>query len=196
MRYNNTIVRSLLLTAFIIMLAPIAWVAPKVWAQDIPLLFVEDDESTTEIEVKRFLDGRTNWDVGLAYFGDLKNDAYLSIPFTLENGYNTIIYVDTFSSATDSNERRLHIYGYFILETVLGTRKRDALLEVLNQHIMDDWMMQRLYLDDDGDIAFNWVINIPGKETPIHAEQVYDAIIRTKFSLDKLVVKLRPLNLP
>lgn len=190
MQYNNTIVKAIMLAVIINLFSV------RVQAQDIPLLFVEEDELSVELEVKRFLDERTNWNVSVAYYGDQRSDAYLSIPFTLEGGFETVIYVDSFSSATDSRERRLHIYGYFILNTVLGTRKRAALLEVLNQHAIDDWMIQRLYLDDDGDIAFNWVINIPGKETPVHAEQVYDAIIRTKFSLDKLLPKLKPLGLP
>jgi hypothetical protein len=190
MRYNNTIVKGLMVLGFVLM------ASPRVFAQDIPLLFVEDDESKVEIAVKRFLDDRTNWNVRLAYLNGQRNNAYLSIPFTLSSGIHVTIYVDSFSSATQSSERRLHIYGYFNLNTHLGDRRRDALLEVLNQHTIDDWMIQRLYLDNDGDIAFNWVINIPGKAAPVHAEQVYDAIVRTKFSLDKLVGKLRPLGLP
>ena len=190
MRYSNTIIRAIMLSGLMVLSASSAW------AQDIPLLFVEDNEKSLEVQIKKFLDERTSWPVEMAYFGEGRADAYLSIPFTLEDGRRVEIYVDSFSSATEGRERRIHVYGYLILENTLGTRKRAALLEVLNQHAVDDWMSQRLYLDQDDDIAFAWVVNIPGKDTPIHAEQIYDAIIRTKFSLDGLMPKLRPLGLP
>lgn len=193
MQYSNTIARTLMLSAFIALGSSAAWAQNT---QDIPLLFVENDEKSLEVQVQKFLDERTNWPVELAYFGEGRTDAYVLIPFTLDDGRSVNIYVDSFSSADAGRERRLHVYGYFILENTLGTRKRAALLEVLNQHTIDDWMSQRLYLDKDGDIAFAWVINVPGKDSPIHAEQVYDAIIRTKFSLNALLPKLRPLGLP
>lgn len=185
-----------LITVKIFFLAMVFMVSSPVWAQDIPLLFVERDNKSLELAISKYLQQRTSWPVGVAYFDNQKLDAYLNIPFTLEDGRSVTIYIDTFSSATESKERRINIYGHFIIPGQMSHERRAATLEVLNQHMVDDWMMQRLYLDKADDIAFAWVINIPGKDSPVHAEQVYDAILRTKFSLDKLVGKLRPLGLP
>lgn len=190
MQYSNAIVRILMLSALMFVSAN------SLKAQDIPLLFVEGDEKTLETQIKDFLKERTTWPVELAHFGEGRSDAYVRIPFTLDDGRTVDILIDSYSSATEGRERRIHVYGYFILNVSLGTRKRAALLEVLNQHTLDEWMSQRLYIDNDGDIAFAWIINIPGELTPVHAEQIYDAVIRTKFSLDALMPKLRPLGLP
>jgi|GEM_PF-3480526 len=165
-------------------------------AQEIPLLFVEEDETTTELELMEFLKVRTNWTIERAEFGsNIGDDSYLRIPFTLEDDREVTIMVDSLPSAQSGSERRIQVYGWIVVEVGETHARRRDLLELLNTIQKDNWSAQRLYLDGDGDVAYAWSINIPGKRAPVHAEQVYDAIIRTKLMLDTLSPKLNELGL-
>ena len=51
-------------------------------------------------------------------------------------------------------------------------------LEVPNNYSQDYWAPPRIYLDGDGDIRFEWFINVAAEDAPVHLEQVRDAISR------------------
>jgi len=169
---------------------------PQAIAQEIPLLFVEDDQTTVESELVNFLNVRTNWPTQRAELGTSQGeDSYWRIPFTLADDKEVTIMVDSLPSAQGGSERRIQVYGWIVVEVTENHTRRRDLLELLNTTQRENWSAQRLYLDADGDVAYAWSINIPGKRSPVHAEQVYDAIIRTKIMLDGLSPKLNELGL-
>ncbi len=94
--------------------------------------------------------------------------------------------VDTLVSAKDGDtvtERVIKVYGYYTVGIKPGDRRYLDFLDFINTHHTKYWAPQSLNIDDDGDLRFDWSINIPGAEYPVHAEQVADAISRTLSEL-------------
>jgi Putative bacterial sensory transduction regulator len=163
-------------------------------AQDVVLLFAEPDESSLEIEIRRFLLSRSSWPVRISDFPNVEgDDALLHVELEVA-GETREFSIDTLSSARDNTERRIKIYGWYFIGITENHRQRRQVLEAINEYNNTSWG-PRIWLDDDGDLAFDWSINIPGPNTPIHAEMVYDGVYRLKIALDGLIPKLRELGI-
>lgn len=151
------------------------------------LLFVCQDESTIEQQVRRYLKEKYDIDATMRYLDDEDTDLMLVYALSpRDEGVPDIkFFVDTMISARDTetrevNERCLKINAYFILPDTYKTETWTRRIQTLN----DDWhrrqwMPHRVYLDKDNDIAMESFINIPSRNVPVHADMVYDLLVRS-----------------
>ena len=95
-------------------------------------------------------------------------------------------YIDTRPSATEMQngeevvtERMVSLTAYYVLpNSAKNAEARVLILEQINEWHVGRWVPQRIYLDEDGDIVLESMLNIPGNNYPVHAEIIGDQIIR------------------
>ena len=77
-------------------------------------------------------------------------------------------------------ERRVRISTYYVLpESCKLAANRNRILELNNNWHNKTWIPHRLYITEEGLLAMQSSINIPGKGFSVHAELVRDLIART-----------------
>ena len=93
-------------------------------------------------------------------------------------------------------ERVIKITSWYILNVTPGHWARAPVLEMINTFSQEFWAPPKIYLDDDGDIRFEWFINVPSEDAPVHLELVRDAIVRIGLNWeDELYPRLLALGL-
>jgi len=154
-------------------------ITPK--AED--LLFVAQDESSSERKIEAYLKRSLQWNARVNYIGENFDDMILHYDFAKDPECPGLsILVDTQpSSRGDANEvleRAIHIRTYYILPDALKTQEhRTALLELNNTFLQEVWPVQ-VYLDSDNVVAFQCTVNIPNKSVPVHMNMVADRMAR------------------
>ena len=159
---------------------------PEVSRQPSWLLYVSNDEESIEKRIATYF--RENYDVEAEYHFAEENDLILQYAFSSpDEAFPEIsTYIDTRPSATEMRngeevvtERMVSLTAYYVLPNSAKTAEaRMLILEQINEWHVGRWVPQRIYLDEDGDIVLESMLNIPGNNYPVHAEIIGDQIIR------------------
>lgn len=150
------------------------------------LLYVSNDEESIEKRIAKYF--RENYDVEAEYHFAEENDLILQYAFSSpDEAFPEIsTYIDTRPSATEMQngeevvtERMITLTAYYVLpNSAKNAKTRASILEQINEWHVGRWVPQRIYLDEDGDIVLESMLNIPGDNYPVHAEIIGDQIIR------------------
>ncbi|PNU18562.1 hypothetical protein C2E25_17005 [Geothermobacter hydrogeniphilus] len=153
-------------------------------ADDIPLLFPSQDEKSVELQIADYLESK-GMHVTRQVLKKNADDVYLRLNFGMADtdDYNIKIFVDTTPSAHNKkthviDERKIQIRAYPKNIRLKGITKVRQFQGFCNAFQRRYWAPQRVYLDRDNDLVLAWDINIPGDTSPVHCEQVRDAIVR------------------
>ena len=159
---------------------------PEVSRQPSWLLYVSNDEESIEKRIATYF--RENYDVEAEYHFAEENDLILQYAFSSpDEAFPEIsTYIDTRPSATEMQngeevvtERMVSLTAYYVLpNSAKNAEARVLILEQINEWHVGRWVPQRIYLDEDGDIVLESMLNIPGNNYPVHAEIIGDQIIR------------------
>jgi hypothetical protein len=159
---------------------------PEVSRQPSWLLYVSNDEESIEKRIATYF--RENYDVEAEYHFAEENDLILQYSFSSpDEAFPEIsTYIDTRPSATEMRngeevvtERMVSLTAYYVLpNSAKNAEARVLILEQINEWHVGRWVPQRIYLDEDGDIVLESMLNIPGNNYPVHAEIIGDQIIR------------------
>jgi hypothetical protein len=171
----------------IVLFAPLAPLASR--AEDLPLLFVTQDESQVEKQIGAYLGDVKGLNVTYRNRGENNEDKFLGVSFNADEAPSITMIIDTSPSANrdgQASERRVKIYSYFTYGIKENHPKRAKVLEVLNLFMTESWSPGRLYLDSDGDVILQSDVNIPGQDYPVHPEMVYDLMSRMVLSWKEL----------
>lgn len=150
------------------------------------LLYVSNDEESIEKRIATYF--RENYDVEAEYHFAEENDLILQYAFSSpDEAFPEIsTYIDTRPSATEMQngeevvtERMVSLTAYYVLpNSAKNAKARALILEQINEWHVGRWVPQRIYLDEDGDIVLESMLNIPGNNYPVHAEIIGDQIVR------------------
>lgn len=150
------------------------------------LLYVSNDEESIEKRIATYF--RENYDVEAQYHFADENDLILQYAFSSpDEAFPEIsTYIDTRPSATELRngeevvtERMVTLTAYYVLpDSAKNAEARASILEQINAWHVGRWVPQRIYLDEDGDIVLESMLNIPGNNYPVHAEIIGDQIMR------------------
>jgi hypothetical protein len=159
---------------------------PEVSRQPSWLLYVSNDEESIEKRIATYF--RENYDVEAEYHFAEENDLILQYAFSSpDEAFPEIsTYIDTRPSATEMRngeevvtERMVSLTAYYVLpKSAKNAEARALILEQINEWHVGRWVPQRIYLDEDGDIVLESMLNIPGNNYPVHAEIIGDQIMR------------------
>jgi hypothetical protein len=150
-------------------------------------LFVCQDEASIERKIHAYLKTKHDWDGEILEIEDSDGDIYIEYALAPEGCPEMTVFVDTDSTETGDEgnilERRIEIWSYYEVPDKYKTPEyRQKLLELNNKWMQDYWMPSGVYIDEDGDIAFQTNLNIPLLTVSVHAELVYDVLARTQNS--------------
>ncbi len=158
------------------------WLAASVQAQELPLVFVEQSESLVEIQIDDYLRRTEGFDIAVNEYESISDDVFLRFKNSYANAPELSFLVDTLQSASNDDdvvtERVIKITSWYIIKVTPDHWARAPILEMINSYSQDFWAPPRIYLDSDGDIRFEWFINVAAEDAPVHLEQVRDAIAR------------------
>ena len=158
------------------------WLAASVQAQELPLVFVEQSESLVEIQIDDYLRRTEGFDIAVNEYESIPDDVFLRFENSYANAPELSFLVDTLQSASNDDdvvtERVIKITSWYIIKVTPDHWARAPILEMINSYSQDFWAPPRIYLDSDGDIRFEWFINVAAEDAPVHLEQVRDAIAR------------------
>ena len=181
--------------------AAIAFWSLASWAhaQELPLVFVEQSESLVEIQIDDYLREKEGFEIAVNEYESIPDDIFLRFEDSYDTAPDLSFLVDTLRSGTDDDdvvtERVIKITSWYVVEVTQDHWARAPLLEMINSYSQDFWAPPRIYLDSDGDIRFEWFINVAAADAPVHLEQVRDAIIRIGLGWEQEVYpRLRELG--
>ena len=176
--------------------------SPASWAfaQELPLVFVEQSESLVEMQIDDYLRKTEGYSIVIDEYDGIPDDLFLRFDNTFANAPKLSFLVDTLRSRTDDDgvvtERVIKITSWYILEVTPDHLARSPVLEMINNYSEEFWAPPKISLDSDGDIRFEWFINVPSEDAPVHLEQVRDAIVRIGLNWEgKLYPRLLELGL-
>lgn len=144
-------------------------------------LNVTDDNESIEKLIGNYL--KSVYNVFPTYKFDEKDNMYLT--YDLSENPKIIAAIDSRESGWSEGgkkvtEKRVWISSYYALpEAAPKNDTRKKILELNNSWHNRTWVPHRIYITDDGIIAMQSSINVPGKDYPVHAELVRDILVRT-----------------
>ena len=151
-------------------------------AEDPLYIYVEEDESTAELMIDEYLRKNEGLAIAILEYEEIPDDIYLRFDISYENAPELAFLVDTLESAADDDgvatERVIKITSWYIINITPEHEARASVLELINSYDQDFWAPPKIFLDTDGDVRFEWHINVAAEDAPVHVEQVNDAIIR------------------
>ena len=151
-------------------------------AMDSPFVYVEKDERTAELGIDEYLRKNEGLAIAILEYDEIPDDVYLRFDISYENAPELAFLVDTLESAADDDgvptERVIKITSWYIINVTPDDQARAPVLEMINSYDQDFWAPPKIFLDSDGDIRFEWYINVAAEDVPVHMEQVRDAVIR------------------
>ena len=160
-------------------------------AQELPLVFVEQSESLVEIQIDDYLRRTEGFDIAVNEYESIPDDVFLRFENSYANAPDLSFLVDTLQSASNEDdvvtERVIKITSWYIIKVTPDHWARAPVLEMINSYSQDFWAPPRIYLDSDGDIRFEWFINVAAEDAPVHLEQVRDAIVRIGLGWEQKV---------
>lgn len=140
-------------------------------AQDLPLVHYTTDESEIETALRGYLEAHRDWTFETHTFSP--DDIYISRSFAV-NEHTVDINIDVMSDGS-TDARVIRISGWMPTGLTPGHAQREAALEALNAGLHTA-LGPSIYLDEDGDFTYEWLITIPDHDTPVHMGQVAAAI--------------------
>ena len=163
------------------------------------VVFVEQSESLVEIQIDDYLRETEGFEIAVNEYESIPDDIFLRFEDSYDTAPDLSFLVDTLRSGTDDDdivtERVIKITSWYVVEVTQDHWARAPLLEMINSYSQDFWAPPRIYLDSDGDIRFEWFINVAAADAPVHLEQVRDAIIRIGLGWEQEVYpRLRELG--
>ena len=164
------------------------------------MVFVEQSESLVEIQIDDYLRETERYEIEINEYDGIPDDVSLRFDDTFDSASDLSFLIDTLQSATDDNdvvtERVIKTTSWYVIEVTPNHWARAPLLEMINLYAQDFWSPPKIYLDGDGDIRFEWYINVAAEDAPVHLEQVRDAIIRIGLSWEReMYPRLREMGL-
>ena len=144
------------------------------------LVFSVNDESTMEEKIGEYLRTVKKLNVSYTYAKSDPSDLILKIHFTLDPKPDVMLNVDTLSSSRDGTERCITVRAWYILPDRFKKSASDMdRIRRYNERFMEKYFApERVYVDKDDDLAMSCYLNVPGKDTPVHAEFVADLVAR------------------
>lgn len=142
------------------------------------LLKFAKDEGTIERALADYLTKRGIVHSIRVASGD-HTDWFISVDYNLEAAPDISYFVDTVPSGEIDGritERAITITAW--PHRQIPYDRVDGFLRFINAWAKKSWAPPQLYIDDDNDLEFQWMINIPGEGYTVDAEQVVDALIR------------------
>jgi hypothetical protein len=161
-----------------------------------PWLTVAQDESSVELKIRDFLVEEYELPVSTHRLDAERDDIVLSVRLEgPEEGSPSLTFsIDTEPSAHDEErvvERVIVIHAYHALPDGGKTPElRARILELNNTFAAEFWMPHRFYLDEDGDVAMESLLNIPGPEVKVHAEMVCNLLGHMHLTWEEYLPKL------
>jgi len=155
---------------------------------EVVLLFPTNDEGTIEKEIARYLSNK-DLNVQLQVNPNDTEDFFITSAWDVGNNPSIRIIIDTQRSNRDGSERVILLKAWPV--SSISNADRVRFLEFINKWMDDSWVPPQLYIDRDNDLAFTWPINVSAPFAPVHAEQVYDALVRMVSSWNNMADKLR-----
>lgn len=140
-------------------------------AQDLPLVHYTEDESAIELALRDYLASSRDWDFETREF--TPDDVYIVRTFPLD-GLPVDVNIDVLSDGP-TGARIIRISGWLATGLTPGHSQRETALEALNTGLHTA-LGPSIYLDEDGDFTYEWLITIPDHDTPVHMGQVAAAI--------------------
>jgi len=118
-------------------------------------------------------------------------DWFLSVEYDLEAAPDITFFVDTVPSGELDGritERAITVSAW--PHKGIAYDRVGGFLRFINGWAIRNWAPPQLYIDDDNDLEFMWMINIPGADYTVDAEQVVDALIRMAQAWEKMYGEL------
>ena len=147
------------------------------------MLYPVQDESSLERKIANYIKAKSKVEAVYKFFGEKNDDLYLQYTLIPQGAPRVRLAVDTMVSGRQQgrvSERVIKVSTYYVLPASAKTPEaRRKILELNNTWHQKKWMPGRVFIDTDGDIAMETFVNIPGADTPVHAELIRDIILRT-----------------
>ena len=142
-------------------------------AQELPLVFVEQSEGLVEMQIDDYLRKTEGFTITIDEYDGIPDDLFLRFENTFRDAPELSFLVDTLQSATNNDdvvtERVIKITSWYILNVTPGHWARAPVLEMINTYLQEFWAPPKIYLDGDGDIRFEWFVNVPAADAPPRA---------------------------
>jgi hypothetical protein len=172
-------------------------VAQPTGGKDEWLLYPAQDEASVERKVAAYLKATEGLEGKIETFEADTSDVYVLYKLTPGNAPGILVTVDTLVAGKDKDkvtERTIELAAVYTLADEAKTPAvRQKILELNNSWHQENWTPGRIYLDTDGDLVLETYVNIPGQNTPIHAELVRDALLRIKSAWNEYYPRLAPI---
>jgi hypothetical protein len=175
-------------------------VLPLALAQDDepdPWLTVVQDESSVERKIQKYLEHHYGFESDVRMLDMERGDIVLDVEVPGEEAGEPVLscVIDTEQSGHEEDdtvaERVILITSYYYVPDEKKTPAfRARILELNNRFSEEFWMPHRYYIDDDGDVVLESALNIPGPTYRVHAEMVYDLLVRTHTAWVKYLPEL------
>jgi hypothetical protein len=163
------------------------------------LLYPTNSEGDLERQIGKYFEDEKGWNVDYSVWDEAKDDIILKVRFQAEDAPSISLSVDTFASAQDSDgdvtETRIKVSAWAEYHITPNHKDREKALETLNTYMSTKWVPYRVYLDKDGDVYMESMVNIPGASYPVHAEFVYDLVYRMVTAWTALYADLKAAGL-
>ena len=163
------------------------------------LLYPTDSEGDLERQIGKYFEEDKGWNVDYTMWDESKDDVILKVSFQAEDAPSLTLNVDTFASAHNSDgdvtETRVKVSTWVEYHITPDHKHRQKALEAINSYMATKWVPYRVYLDKDGDVVLESMINIPGKSYPVHSEFIYDLVYRTVTAWTALYAELKDAGL-
>lgn len=118
-------------------------------------------------------------------------DWFISVDYQLDDAPDISFFVDTVPSGEVDGritERAITVSAW--PHTGIPYDRVGSFLQFINGWAKRNWAPPQLYVDDDNDLEFMWMINIPGPKYTVDAEQVVDALIRMTQAWEQMYREL------
>lgn len=191
-------VKGFIKLAFVVMTAlclTIVYEENAVANEELPLLFVTDHNREIELKIASFLE-KKGLNVERKVFRNDTDNIYIWMRLGHSDNDDAVIDFSIYTSvsATNNNvvnERVVRIIGLPQYEGVKNIKNKNEVLDFINKWSNQYWSPPTVFLDQDNDLRFEWPINIPGINVPVHCEQVYDAVFRILNSWVRMLDEMK-----
>ncbi|MEG3639455.1 hypothetical protein [Magnetococcus sp. PR-3] len=168
-------------------------------AEDLPLLFLENDGKSLEIQIHNYLEEKKGWKLTRRWMGEDKEDLVLIFKGKYK-GTPIFLFIDSSISAVKRNkktgketllEKVIKVRGSIKCHLGKSKKKKALLLEAMNHYKRNYWNPPSLYLDKNNNITYQWPINIAGDHAPIHAGQVLNVVQKLIHSVHQYIYPMK-----
>ena len=162
--------------------------APPSTDHELSLIYVSQNESDMERAISKYISEVHDIQAEIVELPDLPGDLVLKYGLDPDGAPELTAVVDSGISAQDKEkdlveERYIRVRAYYVLPDSAKTpAMRAKILELNNTFHNEKIAPGRIYIDEDGDLALQTLVNVPGLEVPLHAEVILDALVRMNMA--------------